>query len=140
MLLAHGFCSSCLFYLLYVMYERFYSRRALLLKGLIILLPVLGYVWFLYCVINMGVPPFFSFFSEVYLLIGLCGVGRINFFGVRVLLLFAGIYGVIMFVMGFHGVGLIPAGENVLTFREGVIIYGHFFYLGVFILCLGYFF
>jgi NADH-ubiquinone oxidoreductase chain 4 len=39
MLVAHGYCSSCLFYILYVFYERFYSRRLVIIKGL--RLPVL---------------------------------------------------------------------------------------------------
>ena len=34
MLVAHGYCSSCLFYILYVFYERFYSRRLIVIKGL----------------------------------------------------------------------------------------------------------
>lgn len=41
-LVGHGFCSSCLFYILFVFYERFYSRRLVVLKGLRFFIPVLG--------------------------------------------------------------------------------------------------
>ena len=34
MIIAHGFCSSCLFYILFVLYERFFTRSGLVLKGL----------------------------------------------------------------------------------------------------------
>jgi len=38
-LIAHGFCSSCLFYLLYIIYERFHSRSIFLIKGILYLIP-----------------------------------------------------------------------------------------------------
>jgi len=41
-IIGHGFCSSCLFYILYVFYERFHSRRFLLIKGLLFLVPLLS--------------------------------------------------------------------------------------------------
>jgi len=62
MLIGHGFCSSCLFYILYVLYKRFRSRRSLLLKGLLFTMPVFGFFRFVFFCFNMGVPPRFSFF------------------------------------------------------------------------------
>jgi len=32
-IVAHGFCSSCLFYIMYVLYKRLHSRSFLILKG-----------------------------------------------------------------------------------------------------------
>jgi len=43
MLIGHGLCSSCLFYMLYVFYGRFHSRRLILLKGCLILMPLMGW-------------------------------------------------------------------------------------------------
>jgi NADH:ubiquinone oxidoreductase subunit 4 (subunit M) len=42
MLVGHGLCSSCLFYILYLFYERYHSRRMIVLKGCLFLFPVLG--------------------------------------------------------------------------------------------------
>ncbi len=70
-IIGHGFCSSCLFYILYVFYERFHSRRFLLIKGLLFLVPLLSLTWFFFSILNIGVPPFLGFFSEVSILIGL---------------------------------------------------------------------
>ena len=72
-IIGHGFCSSCLFYILYVFYERFYSRSMLVLKGVGFFLPIMRGVWFLFSILNMGVPPSFSFFSEVIILSRLRG-------------------------------------------------------------------
>jgi len=68
-LIGHGFCSSCLFYILYILYKRFRSRSLLLLKGLLFTLPVFGFIRFVFFCFNMGVPPRFSFFSEVLILV-----------------------------------------------------------------------
>jgi NADH-ubiquinone oxidoreductase chain 4 len=43
MLLAHGLCSSALFYILNLGYERQHSRRLLLMRGGLIFSPVLSY-------------------------------------------------------------------------------------------------
>lgn len=43
MLLAHGLCSSALFYILNLSYERQHSRRLLLMRGGLIFSPVLSY-------------------------------------------------------------------------------------------------
>lgn len=40
-LIAHGFCSSCLFYILYIFYERYHSRSLFVLKGVGALVPAL---------------------------------------------------------------------------------------------------
>lgn len=41
-MLAHGLCSSALFALLGVLYKRVYSRRVLVLKGGLRMIPLLG--------------------------------------------------------------------------------------------------
>jgi len=43
MLIRHGLCSSCLFFILYLLYERFYSRRVFVLKSCLFLGSLLGY-------------------------------------------------------------------------------------------------
>jgi NADH:ubiquinone oxidoreductase subunit 4 (subunit M) len=42
MFFSHGLCSSCLFYMLYVFYERFFSRSMFILKGSLLHLPLAG--------------------------------------------------------------------------------------------------
>jgi len=70
---SHGFCSSCLFYISYVIFKRYYSRRLLVLKGTLFYFPLLGIFVFLFLVLNIGVPPRLSFFSEVFILVGVVG-------------------------------------------------------------------
>nr|YP_009002078.1 NADH dehydrogenase subunit 4 [Pseudocellus gertschi]AGL11940.1 NADH dehydrogenase subunit 4 [Pseudocellus gertschi] len=73
MMLAHGLCSSCLFCLVNVLYERFHSRSVVIISGVLIIFPSLGLWWFLVCVCNMSAPPSFGLVGEMMLLVGLIG-------------------------------------------------------------------
>jgi len=64
-ILAHGLCSSALFYVLNVAYIYLNSRRILILKGGIFIFPILTYWWFIFCVFNISCPPSFNFLSEL---------------------------------------------------------------------------
>jgi len=126
-LIAHGFCSSCLFYLLYIFYERFHTRSGLLLKGLGGMSPSVLLFWFAFSVLNMGVPPSFSFFSEISLVSGMLMGNYFVVFLVGIFLLFAGIYGIFFFVISCHGVLSLGGSLDRTKMREYLNGYGHFF-------------
>lgn len=126
-LIGHGFCSSCLFYVLYILYKRFRSRSLILLKGLLFTLPVFGFVRFVFFCFNMGVPPSFSFFSEVLILIS---VLNLRFFRSVIcipFLFFAGIYCIYLFVVSNHGKNFVSNYSFFLVSREYLLLFGHFF-------------
>jgi len=124
---AHGFCSSCLFYVLYVFYKRYHSRRLLVLKGVVGFFPLMGLVWFMFSAFNMGVPPFLSFFSEVYILLGVGTRFFCLFFVVGWFLFFRGVYGIYFYVVGRHGVSSLEGAFRFFRVREFLVFYGHFF-------------
>jgi NADH:ubiquinone oxidoreductase subunit 4 (subunit M) len=127
MLVGHGFCSSCLFYLLYVLYERFRSRSVMMLKGLIFLRPILVFFIFLFGVLNMGVPPSLSFFSEVLSFSGLLGFHfRLILVGFFFLFL-AGVYGIFFYAFMCHGLSVFEGLLGHLSIREFLLGFGHFF-------------
>nr|SPC34976.1 NADH dehydrogenase subunit 4 [Paraleius leontonychus] len=129
MLVAHGYCSSCLFYILYVLYERFHSRSSLVLKGLGGILPLLGGIWFFFSALNMGVPPFYSFFSEILIFSSLLSTSLTTFFSGGMILFFAGIYCVYMYVFCFHGKSINEGSVSFLSLRECLNLYSHSFYM-----------
>jgi len=140
MLIGHGFCSSCLFYLLYVCYERYQTRRGIVLKGILFLFPVLGGIWFTFSVINMGVPPFISFFSEIFILVGL------TFFRVFYIplagafLFFGGVYGIYLYLISNHGSPFFVSRFYRTVSREFLVFYGHFYPLATIPVFMGVFF
>nr|AND96533.1 NADH deshydrogenase subunit 4 [Onthophagus diabolicus] len=73
MMLAHGLCSSGLFCLSNMNYERILSRSMYLNKGLINLLPSLSLWWFLLSSSNMAAPPSLNLLGEIMLINSLVG-------------------------------------------------------------------
>nr|YP_009002091.1 NADH dehydrogenase subunit 4 [Ricinoides karschii]AGL11953.1 NADH dehydrogenase subunit 4 [Ricinoides karschii] len=71
MMIAHGLCSSCLFYLVNVFYERLHSRSLMMVKGMLMLSPIMSMWWFMMCVCNMSAPPSMSLLAELMLMISL---------------------------------------------------------------------
>jgi NADH:ubiquinone oxidoreductase subunit 4 (subunit M) len=126
-LIGHGFCSSCLFYILYILYKRFGSRSLLLLKGLLFNLPILGFIRFVFFCFNIGVPPRFSFFSEVLILVSVLSFGFSRAFFCMVFLFFAGVYCIYLFVVSNHGKSFVSNFSFFLVSREYLLIFGHFF-------------
>lgn len=63
-IIAHGLCSSGLFFLVNLLYERSKSRIIYLNKGFINFLPRLTIWWFIFCVCNISAPPRLNLLSE----------------------------------------------------------------------------
>jgi len=65
LIVSHGFCSSALFALANYTYEKSHSRRLLLAKGMLCLVPRLSLWWFIFSVINMAGPPRINLLGEI---------------------------------------------------------------------------
>jgi len=64
-ILAHGLCSSALFCLANITYEKRHTRNIILRKGFLLLLPSLALWWFFFCVINIAAPPSMNLLGEL---------------------------------------------------------------------------
>lgn len=67
-LIAHGLCSSGLFFGIQCIYKISGSRRILLKKGLIIFLPIFRFFWFFLCISNASAPPTLNLLREFFLI------------------------------------------------------------------------
>lgn len=68
LIIAHGLCSSGLFCLANISYERLGSRRLIINKGLLNFIPSLSFWWFLLCSSNIAAPPTLNLLGEISLL------------------------------------------------------------------------
>nr|QXG82693.1 NADH dehydrogenase subunit 4 [Chrysomelidae sp. SOIL MMG Contig15] len=68
LMLGHGLCSSGLFCLANLSYERLNTRSLYLNKGLINLLPAFSMWWFLFSACNMAAPPSLNLLGEICLI------------------------------------------------------------------------
>jgi len=67
-IISHGLCSSGIFYLANISYERLLNRRILIRKGLLNLIPRFSLWWFLLLTRNIAAPPSLNLLSEIGLL------------------------------------------------------------------------
>lgn len=86
-----------------LIYRFYHSRSVLTLKGAIIRVPVFCLFWFFSCALNIGVPPFMSFFSEALIFGSLRVLGSFELFFLFLLLFFSGVYGIFMYVLPSMG-------------------------------------
>lgn len=64
-IIGHGLCSSGIFYVANIVYERVGSRRLFILKGIQTCSPVLAIAWFLLCTSNISAPPSLNLLGEI---------------------------------------------------------------------------
>lgn len=68
LIIAHGFCSSGLFYICNLFYIRTISRSFFINKGLINFIPTCCIFFFILCAFNISCPPRLNFVSELMIL------------------------------------------------------------------------
>jgi NADH-ubiquinone oxidoreductase chain 4 len=64
LIIAHGLCSSGLFCLANISYERLGSRSLLIRRGLLGLIPSMSFWWFMLSACNMSAPPSLNLLGE----------------------------------------------------------------------------
>nr|YP_009472929.1 NADH dehydrogenase subunit 4 [Macrosaldula sp. PJ-2017]AST10159.1 NADH dehydrogenase subunit 4 [Macrosaldula sp. PJ-2017] len=79
LMLGHGLCSSGLFCLANISYERVSSRSIYLNKGMITYMPSMSLFWFLFSINNMASPPSLNLLGEILLLNSLMGWCSLSF-------------------------------------------------------------
>nr|AOY39430.1 NADH dehydrogenase subunit 4 [Disteniidae sp. BMNH 899837] len=140
MMIAHGLCSSGLFCLANLFYERLGSRSLYINKGLINILPSLALWLFLFCSSNMAAPPSLNLLGEIMLLSSLVGFSFLNMLFLSLVSFFSAVYSLFLFSYSQHGKFFI--GEYSFfqgLFREYLLLLLHWLPLNFLILKSDYF-
>nr|ARH54476.1 NADH dehydrogenase subunit 4 [Melasis buprestoides] len=103
MMVGHGLCSSGLFCLANITYERFISRSMFLVKGLINLMPAMALYWFLLSSSNMAAPPSLNLLGEIMLINSLVGFSGIMMITLSLLSFFSACYCLYLYSFTQHG-------------------------------------
>lgn len=103
-MLGHGICSSALFLLINLCYERTMRRSLILNKGIINIIPTLSMWWFLFCIINISAPISLNLFSEILILISLISWSLIIIIILMLGIYFSSIYRLYLFSYSQHGI------------------------------------
>nr|WLG71242.1 NADH dehydrogenase subunit 4 [Rhithrodytes pantaleonii] len=103
MMIAHGLCSSGLFCLANISYERLHSRSMFMNKGMINLMPSMTLWWFLLSSSNMAAPPSMNLLGEISLLNSLMSWTFMSMIFLMLLSFFSAVYSLYLYSYSQHG-------------------------------------
>uniref|UniRef100_A0AAU7VAB6 NADH-ubiquinone oxidoreductase chain 4 n=1 Tax=Stenopsocus tripartibilis TaxID=3074949 RepID=A0AAU7VAB6_9NEOP len=135
LMLSHGLCSSALFFLANVVYERVGSRSMYLVKGMLHMLPKMTLWWFLFCAMNMAAPPSLNLLSEIGLINSLVAWSISSMTLLMLMSFFAAGYSLYLFSFSQHGKTI----NSIYSFhlnssREYLVLFMHWLPLNFLIL------
>nr|YP_008999624.1 NADH dehydrogenase subunit 4 [Antricola mexicanus]AHF21660.1 NADH dehydrogenase subunit 4 [Antricola mexicanus] len=125
-MLGHGLCSSGLFCLVNIYYERFYTRSLILLKGLGIFFPYFSVWWLFFVMINMSVPPSMNLGGEIMLIGSLMKWSLLVILPLGILMFLGAAYSLYMYSFLNHGSGWIAFSSKLINLREIYLMLMHF--------------
>jgi len=102
-IVGHGLCSSGLFCLSNIVYERLSRRRLLINKGLLNFIPRIGLWWFLLSAGNIAAPPTLNLLGEITLIIRVVSWSKISIIGIGFLSFFSAAYTLYIYSISQHG-------------------------------------
>nr|QFQ01352.1 NADH dehydrogenase subunit 4 [Oplophorus typus]QUL61618.1 NADH dehydrogenase subunit 4 [Oplophorus typus] len=102
-MIGHGLCSSGLFCLANMAYERVGSRSLLVSKGLLNFMPSMALWWFLLSAGNMAAPPTLNLLGEISLIISVVSWSKLSMVAIGLLSFFSAAYTLYLFSMSQHG-------------------------------------
>nr|QZI85920.1 NADH dehydrogenase subunit 4 [Moechotypa diphysis] len=135
MMVAHGLCSSGLFCLANMVYERVHSRSLYLTKGLLSILPNLSFWWFMLCASNMAAPPSLNLLGEIVLINSLVSFNYLSMIFISLMSFFSAAYSLYLYSFSQHGMfslNLSSIYQGLL--REYLLLFLHWLPLNLLIL------
>nr|WCB98835.1 NADH dehydrogenase subunit 4 [Bactrocera dorsalis] len=135
LMIAHGLCSSGLFCLANITYERLGSRSLLINKGLLNFMPSMTLWWFLLSACNMAAPPSLNLLGEIFLLNSIVSWSWVTMISLSLLSFFSAAYTLYLYAYSQHG----KIFSGVYSFsggkiREFFLLFLHWFPLNLLIL------
>nr|AMH84871.1 NADH dehydrogenase subunit 4 [Chrysomya megacephala] len=135
LMIAHGLCSSGLFCLANISYERLGSRSLLINKGLLNFMPSMALWWFLLSSANMAAPPTLNLLGEISLINSIVSWSWVSMLMLSLLSFFSAAYTLYLYAYSQHG--KIFSGAYSLSggsVREFLLLFLHWFPLNLLIL------
>nr|YP_008992438.1 NADH dehydrogenase subunit 4 [Carposina sasakii]ADZ47948.1 NADH dehydrogenase subunit 4 [Carposina sasakii] len=139
LMIGHGLCSSGMFCLANINYERFHSRSLMINKGLMNFMPSMSMWWFLLLSSNMAAPPSLNLMGEILLINSLVSWSFYSMICLVLISFFSAGYSLYLYSFTQHGkyyMGIYSFYMGVS--REYLLLFLHWFPLNVLILKVDY--
>nr|AMP43802.1 NADH dehydrogenase subunit 4 [Satanas sp. KW-2016] len=138
LMIGHGLCSSGLFCLANISYERTGSRSLLINSGLLNFMPSMALWWFLLSSSNMAAPPTLNLLGEIVLLNSIVSWSWLSMFMLSLISFFSASYTLYMYSYSQHGKSSSLIYSSMLGFsREYLLLVLHWLPLNLLIMSGG---
>nr|YP_010989876.1 NADH dehydrogenase subunit 4 [Loepa microocellata]WOV68236.1 NADH dehydrogenase subunit 4 [Loepa microocellata] len=140
LMIGHGLCSSGMFCLVNISYERLHSRSMFINSGLMNFMPSLSLWWFMLLSSNMAAPPSLNLLGEISLINSMLSWSYFSMFLLMLISFFSAGYSLYLYSFTQHGKfyqGLYSFSMGVS--REYLMLFLHWFPLNILILKVDYF-
>nr|UNA68611.1 NADH dehydrogenase subunit 4 [Leptocorisa chinensis] len=132
LMIGHGLCSSGLFSLANISYERSHSRSFLVNKGFITIMPSISMFWFLFSINNMSSPFSLNFFGEVLLINSILSWSSMTMLLLAFSSFLSCCYSIYLYSITQHGSVYSGLKYECLSFiREYLLLFFHLFPLNI---------
>nr|ASR18199.1 NADH dehydrogenase subunit 4 [Aeneolamia contigua] len=135
LMLGHGLCSSGLFCLSNIIYERLGSRSFFVNKGMLSFMPSMSLLWFLFCSCNMASPPSMGLLGEIMIINSLVSWSYFSVFFIIFISFMSACYSFYLFSYTQHGnfySGFYSFSSGYV--REYLLLFLHWLPLNLFLL------
>lgn len=132
-IVGHGFCSSGLFCVLGLTYNRSITRRIIINKGFISMIPICSFWWFLFCSSNLSFPPCVNLPGELFLCLSIIVYNNYTYILLALFGIFSSLYRVYLFSFSQQSFSWNFFSFKSFTLYESLILILHWFPLNVFI-------
>lgn len=135
LIIAHGLCSSGLFYLVNILYERLGRRSLIINKGVINFFPRISIWWFLLCSRNIAAPPSLNLVGEIGLINRLLSWSKYLIVFLAIISFFRAVYSLFLYSYSQHGKNFLGLFRFSFGFnREYLVLVLHWLPLNLLIL------
>lgn len=126
MLVAHGVCSSGMFFCVQCFYEIRKTRRIILNRGYLRLSPLLCFFWFLLCVAKASAPPSLNLLSEFLLIGSILNFRLVGLFFCFFSVFCAGLFSIYLYVLTSHSkYNMMKKNWKKIRLRHCLILFLH---------------
>nr|QSL98480.1 NADH dehydrogenase subunit 4 [Mileewa alara] len=125
MMIGHGLCSSGLFCLANISYERLLSRSFFINKGMMYYMPSMSMYWFMFCCFNMSCPPSINFLSEIMIMCSMVSYWWFSYFYIFFISFICACFSFFLFSYTQHGLCTNMYSYSMGTVREFLLMLIH---------------
>ena len=111
MIVAHGLCSSGIFFISNTFYQNRKSRSVLINKGVLHFFPFMVMFSFLIFSCNMSAPPSINLAGELILSMGILSFRYVRAVPIGLITFLSGVYSIYLYVLASHGIRIKSFGS-----------------------------